>query len=78
VTKLFGEYGASQAALVLIEYNETEKLAIIRTWHRTLEMVRTALATITKVNGKNAAFRVIMVSGTLKTLRRKIHSIPIP
>jgi len=72
VTKLFGEYGASQTGLALIDYNEGEKKAVIRTALATVNIVRTALASITCVAGKDAAIHVMAVSGTIKALYEKI------
>ena len=72
VTKLFGEYGASQTGLALIDYNEGEKKAVIRTALATVNIVRTALASITCVAGKDAAVHVMAVSGTIKALYEKI------
>jgi len=73
VSKLYGEYGASKAGLALISYDVDKKLAIIRTVHSALEMVRAALASITSIRNKPAAIHVITVSGTIKTLSRKIR-----
>jgi RNase P/RNase MRP subunit POP5 len=73
ISKLFGEHGASQTGLSLVNYDETKKLAILRTWHNTLEMVRTTLASITQIAGKPAALHVITVSGTIKTIRTKLE-----
>jgi RNase P/RNase MRP subunit POP5 len=70
VSKLFGEYGASQVGLSLIDYDETNKSAVIRTWHKTLETVRAAIASITQIGNKPAALHVVAVSGTIKALRR--------
>ena len=72
VTKLFGEYGASQTGLALIDYNEGEKKAVIRTALATVNIVRTALASITCVAGKDAAVHVMAVSGTIKALYEKL------
>lgn len=74
VTRLFGEYGASLANLVLINYDCESKRAIIRTNLDTLNNVRAALATITSVGGKNAAFHVLAVSGTIKALSENLES----
>lgn len=69
--KLYGEYGASQAGLRLIDYDMEKRFAVIRTEHTTLEMVRTALASITKIGNKPAAIHVLTVSGTIKGLYKK-------
>ena len=73
VTKLFGEYGASQTGLSLINYDEKKRIAIIRTWHKTLEMVRAALASITQIEKKSAAMHVLVVSGTIKALHCRLE-----
>ena len=78
VSKLFGEYGASQAGLSLIDYDETRKLAVVRTWHKTLEMVRTVLASMTHIGNKPVALHVLMVSGTIKALYRKEKNSQFP
>ena len=72
VSRLYGEYGASRTGLSLIGYNGERKLVILRTVHTTLGMVRTALASITKIEGKPTAVHVLAVSGTLKALHQKI------
>jgi RNase P/RNase MRP subunit POP5 len=78
ISKLFGEHGASQTGLNLINYDETRKLAILRTWHNTIEMVRTALASITQIGGKQVALHVLAVSGTIKALYKKLEINRIP
>jgi len=72
VSKLYGEYGASKTGLALIEYDMEGKFAVIRTVHTALDMVRTALTSITKINDKSATLHVITVSGTIKALYRKM------
>ncbi|MBX5328359.1 MAG: Rpp14/Pop5 family protein [Candidatus Bathyarchaeota archaeon] len=71
VSKLYGEYGASQTGLALIDYNAEEKFAVIRATHVGLENVRTAIAAITKIGNKPAAIHVLTVSGTIKALLKK-------
>jgi len=73
VSRLFGEYGASQAGLSLIDYDGAEKIAIVRTSHVMLEMVRTALASISRVEKKPVAMHVLAVSGTIKTLQDRLY-----
>ncbi len=72
ITKLYGEHGASLTNLALIDYNLENKAVIIRTSLITLNLVRASLATITVIAGNEAAVHVIAVSGTLKSLNRKI------
>ncbi|MGA2387150.1 MAG: Rpp14/Pop5 family protein [Candidatus Bathyarchaeia archaeon] len=68
VTRLYGEVGASQTGLSLIDFDVERKVAVIRVSLATLNMVRAALATMTSVAGKEASLRVLSVSGTLKAL----------
>jgi RNase P/RNase MRP subunit POP5 len=68
---LYGEYGASQTGLALVDFNEEEKTAIIRVSLITLQQVRAAIASITRIAGKDAAIHVVAVSGTIKSLRDK-------
>ena len=72
ILQLFGEYGASQADLGLIEYDQEKDLGIIRCSRRAVEMVRASVASITEINEKSVAIHVLGVSGTLKALRRKV------
>lgn len=71
VSKLYGEYGASRTGLALIDYDAEEKFAVIRATHVSLENVRTAITTITKIENKPVAIHVLAVSGTIKALLKK-------
>ena len=71
VLQLFGEYGASQASLSLIEYNSQKNYVIVGCSHTAVEMARASIASITEMNGKPAAIHVLGVSGTLRALRKK-------
>jgi RNase P/RNase MRP subunit POP5 len=73
VLKLYGEYGASRAGLVLIDYDMEKRFAVIRTMHTTVDMVRTALASMTKIGNKPVAVHVLTVSGTIKALYKKVN-----
>lgn len=72
VITLYGEHGASKTNLTLIDYDSDEKLAVIRVAHTTVEMIRAALASITRIEDKSVAIHVLMVSGTIKALYKKI------
>ena len=72
VLRLYGECGTSQTGLALIDYNAEKKLAILRTVHTTVDMVRAALASITRIHDKPVAIHVLAVSGTIKALSKKI------
>ena len=71
VLKLFGEYGASQANLRLMEADPQRNSVVVRCFHVALEMVRASIASITEINGKPAVIHVVGVSGTLRALRKK-------
>lgn len=73
VLRLYGEYGASQTGLALIDYDVEKKLAILRTVHTTVDIVRAALASITKIRDRPVAVHVLAVSGTIKALSEKIR-----
>jgi len=68
VTRLYGEVGASQTGLSLIDINVERKVAVIRVSLAALNMVRASLATITSIAGEEASVQVLSVSGTLKAL----------
>jgi RNase P/RNase MRP subunit POP5 len=72
VLRLFGEYGASQANLTLIEYNPQRNYAVIGCSHKALEKVRASIASITRIDEIPARFHVVGVSGTLRALHSKI------
>lgn len=75
IIRLFGEYGASQTDVSLIEYDYKRGYAIVRCSHKALPMVRAAMAAVNKIGSYEAAIHVLLVSGTLKALRRKMPAI---
>ena len=68
--KLYGEYGASLAGLVLVGFDGEARQAVLRANLVALDSVRASLASITHISGREAAVHVLAVSGTLKALRR--------
>lgn len=72
IIRLFGEYGASQIDVFLVKYDQRMKYAIVRCSHRALPMVQAAMAAITKIGEYEASVHTLLVSGTLKALKRKI------
>ena len=72
ITRLYGEFGASLASLVLIDYDCEKKLAILRCNLSVINETRTALATIISISQKAVAVHVLAVSGTIKALRQKL------
>ena len=73
ITRLYGEYGASQMGLTILDYQEEKKTALIRVSLATLQQVRASLASITKIAGKEAAIHLMSISGTIKSLREKTN-----
>jgi len=71
VTRLFGEYGASQAGLFLVEYDKQTKQAVLGCSLKALWMVRASIAAVTEVKDNLAALHVLRISGTLRGLRKK-------
>lgn len=71
IMTLYGEHGASQANLKLIDYDADGKFAVLRTSNLALDMTRAALASVTKIGNKPAALHVLSVSGTIRSLQKK-------
>jgi len=72
ISKLYGEYGASRTGLTLIDYDVERRIAVVRILHTAVDMVRAALASITKIDDKPVAIHVLTVSGTIRALYKKI------
>lgn len=73
ITRLYGEYGASQTNLFLINYDSENKQAIIRTNLSSLSLIRSSLVTITSIAGNPVSLHVLSISGTIKALKKSIH-----
>lgn len=72
--RLYGEYGASKTRIALISYDPEKRFAVVRTSHKSIDMVRTSLASITKIGETSAAIHVLKVSGTKKALNKNIDN----
>jgi len=70
VIQLFGEYGASQAGLFLVQYDRQRKEAVLRCSHKALPMVHASIVSVTKIGDKPVAMHVLRVSGTLRALEK--------
>ncbi len=68
VTRLYGEVGASQAGLVLIDCDAERKIFVVRVSLASLDWVRASVALVTSVAGVAACVHVLAVSGTIKAL----------
>lgn len=73
VLRLYGEYGASRVGLSLIDFDVEGKFAVVRVAHTGVDMVRTALASITRIGDKPVAVHVVRVSGTIRSLYKKVN-----
>jgi len=73
VIQLFGEYGASQAGLFLVQYDKQKKEAVLRCSHKALPMVQASIASVTKIRDKPVAMHVLRISGTLRALKKKLE-----
>lgn len=78
IISLFGEYGASQVEITLIEYDADKRTAILRCPHKALSIIRAAMVAITRINNVEAAVHVLLVSGTLRALRKKYEEMFMP
>lgn len=72
VIQLFGEYGASQVGLFLVQYDRQRKEAVLRCSHKALPMVHASIASVTKIRDKPVAMYVLRISGTLRALKKKL------
>ena len=91
ISALFGESGSSKTGLWLMSLEsisleegtdltrKTPKIHLyrgcLRTNHQSTDIVRTALAFISDINGKPAFFSVLKISGTMKSVQKKYLSM---
>jgi RNase P/RNase MRP subunit POP5 len=68
---LYGVKGAVEIGYRLIEYDPEESNAILRCFHNRLNEFRSALAHIYEIQGTPARVDVKLVSGTIKSLRKR-------
>ena len=73
IYQIYGEFGASQISMSMIQYDGDTKTLIVRCSLTGLEAARTAIATVTEIDKKPAALNVVGISGTLKALRKKLQ-----
>jgi len=72
ILRLFGEYGASQTELTLVDYDQETKQAILRCSHKALNLARASIVAVAEIDNEKANIHIVLVSGTLRSLRRKI------
>jgi len=73
VAKLYGEYGASQTSLALIDYDIEKKTVVIRTSLATLDLVRASLASITSVAGREVVSICLKVNFSVIISKDETH-----
>jgi RNase P/RNase MRP subunit POP5 len=73
ILRLFGEYGASQTELTLMEFDMKRKQVILRCSHKALDLVKASIVAVTEIANEKVATHILSVSGTLKSLRRRIR-----
>ena len=66
--KFFGEYGLSEAALKLVEYNTSTKKGILRCERDYLDKVLGFLALVNSLNNEEVRLVSIKSSGTIHSL----------
>ena len=71
VTRLFGEYGASQAGLFFVKYDRERKEVVLRCSLKALEMVHASIVSIMRIRNEHTTVHVLRVSGTIRALSRK-------
>jgi len=70
-----GTYGLSKNPFRLMAYDEESKLGILKCPHRSLEVIKVALALLSTINGEPSAIHVVKVSGTLKKAKSKASQL---
>jgi RNase P/RNase MRP subunit POP5 len=66
--KFFGEYGLSNAAVKLVQYDNTSKKGVLRCERDYLDKVLGFLALVSSLDGSEARLVALKSSGTLKSL----------
>jgi len=69
---LYGVKGAAETDYRMIEYNQQNRQGIIRCKHDKLTETKAALAHITAIKGATVSIHVVTVSGTIKSLRKRL------
>ncbi len=73
IYSLYGDVGASESRIWLIDYDKKKDVGILRCAHNKVEEVRAALACIHSVNEARIGMRVIKIAGTIKGATRLIE-----
>jgi len=71
---LFGKFGLASAGIKLVKSYPSKGILIVRCFLDSLPRLILALASITKIGEERTALRIISISGTIKSLTRKLSS----
>ena len=74
--QLFGEKGFGDAGLIMLQnkYFPEKNSGIIRVTHKKTESLRVVLASVQKINGKDAIIKSITTSGMLNKAEKSIQT----
>lgn len=75
ILRLFGEYGASQADLSLVECDTEKRHATLRCSHKALDLVKASIVAMRELGNGEATVHILLVSGTLRSVRNKIQKL---
>ncbi len=70
--RLYGILRAGDLGFLLVEFNEEKQFGIIRVPLKGLRMLRTIFFFLREINGKRVLLNDLLVSGTIKSLRKKL------
>ena len=70
--RLYGILRAGDLKFLLVEFNEEKQFGIIRVSLKGLRMLRTIFFFLREINGKKVLFNDLLVSGTIRSLRKKL------
>lgn len=73
--RFFGEYGLSEAALKLVEFDPSKKRGILRCGRDYKDKVLGFLALLSSLDGTEARLVALKSSGTVKSLESVMESI---
>ncbi|MEM1537516.1 MAG: Rpp14/Pop5 family protein [Candidatus Nezhaarchaeales archaeon] len=67
---LYGDWGLSRSKLLFFDYNPKKSLLVLRCAHKSILMVRAAIAMVYNIEGGKALLHVKKITGTLKKARK--------
>lgn len=70
--KMYGEVGASQTSMWVMDWEQTKNSGILKVNHKSVEMLRASMTLLKELNGKKIKTDVSRVCGTLKKARNDL------